>query len=173
MDAVFATSLGDSVARLTANIVNKLARGDAPPAVAPFVAAANLFAGSKPNSQDVRPLAAGEYVRRLTSRCMCSAAKDEARRVLGPRHIGDALAMGCEIGALTSRAWLARRAGSSGFIALKMDFTNAHNEADRASFLAELRRRLPMLSPWMELTYGCTPHLYVDDDTVPSEQGTQ
>ena len=73
---------------------------------------------------------------------MTTAVRDDLRDALGPHHIGDALPLGCEVGAHNARAWVHRFAGTPGKCAVKIDFVNAHNEADRANFLGECRRRV-------------------------------
>ena len=118
--------LADGVARPLAALVTLCARGRACAAIAPYLAGGTLFAGAKADG-GVRPLAAGEMLRRLTSRCLLSAQQEQIRTAFGPHHIGDALPFGGEIGVHVARAWHHRCAASTGKVAVKLDFRNAHN----------------------------------------------
>ena len=69
--------------------------------------------------------------------------------------------------------FLVRIAGNPRKAAIKLDFKNAHNRVHRGDSLRQLRRLLPMLSPWMEFTYGQHSKLIFGKDVVPSQQGGQ
>ena len=57
-------------------VVNLLAQGRAPDFVAPVLAGAGLVALPKPNG-GVRPIAVGEILRRLTSKCLMTMVRDD------------------------------------------------------------------------------------------------
>ena len=67
------------------SIVNLLAKGDAPSSLAPLLAGATLTAIPKKDN-DVRPVAVGEVLRRLTAKCLCGAFKDEAQLFFPPTN---------------------------------------------------------------------------------------
>ena len=61
-------------------VVRVLADGTAPVFLAPFVAGASLAALDKTKKGvfDVRPIAAGQIIRRIVAKCMCATQKDLA-----------------------------------------------------------------------------------------------
>ena len=61
-----------------AAVANVLARGDAPPELAPFLGGASLFALEKKGG-GVRPIAVGEILRRLVGKVLCKIAQDSAK----------------------------------------------------------------------------------------------
>ncbi len=162
----------DAVVRQLGAVSQLLARGGAHAGVAAHVAGGSLFAGKKRDGS-ARPLAAGDYLRRFTSRWLCSVSSPDVRVAFGPHLIGEALPLGTEIGAHSARAWCRRHVHSPRKVGLKVDFRNAHNRVRRATFLRQLRRLLPMLSPYMEYTYGCHSKLFFDKYVVSSEDGAQ
>ena len=66
--------------------VRFLAEGRVPLVFAPFVAGATLMALDKTNEGvfDVRPIAAGEIMRRLVAKCLCSTHKVQAAKFFVP-----------------------------------------------------------------------------------------
>ena len=166
--------LGESVVEQLVALVGILARGLAPSAIAPWFAGGALFAGAKSDG-GVRPLVAGEALRRLTSRCLCSAVTATVRDVLGPNQIGEATSHGVEVGAHLARDWMRRSRDHLRKVALKLDVRNAHNEVKRGAFLRAFRRRLPALSCWAEWCYGDHSRLlfFAGDNVITSEDGGQ
>ena len=57
--------------------------------------------------------------------------------------------------------------------ALCLDFSNAFNSVDRNTFLNEVHRLFPSLSRWVQYTYGCSAHLFVGKEIIPSTTGVQ
>ncbi|CAE7834746.1 unnamed protein product, partial [Symbiodinium necroappetens] len=88
-DACFAGGTDNFVAQLTA-VVELLAQGRAPTAVAPVLAGASLVALPKP-AGGVRPIAVGELLHRLTGKCFMATVKDEARAFFWPAQVGVAV----------------------------------------------------------------------------------
>ena len=81
------------------DIVNLLAAGKAPLSVARFLAGGSLTAlnkfkdGSPP---DIRPIAVGETLRRLTGKCLCSLVKDKVSSFFEPHQFGVVCSYGTE-----------------------------------------------------------------------------
>ena len=70
------TSIGDSLK----GIVNIMASGKVPVSVATFLIGSRLIAlniGKEGNPSDVRPIAVGETLRRLTGKCICAILRDK------------------------------------------------------------------------------------------------
>ena len=146
---------GDEMAVQLADVVKLLIRGEA---IAPHLAGASLHALPK-GVDDVRPIALGEVLRRLTAKCLCSDVRNSARDLLCPLQVGVATRHGTEAVVHTARHWAQRHAGQAEQVLLKIDFSNAFNTVDRASLLRETRLRLPNcplgLSGAMVSTRGC------------------
>ena len=167
-----ATAHGDEVAVHLANVVGVLAAGDVPVEVAAHLAGGTLFALPK-GEGDVRPIAVGETLRRLTGKCLCTAVKDAAHARLAPYQLGVAAPLGAEAAVHTARQWLLRNAGCQGKVLLKVDFENAFNEVDRGEMLRQVRAHLPGLAPFAEWCYGGHSRLLCQGTPFSSEAGVQ
>ena len=80
-------------------IINLFAAGRPPSEVSTFLAGGSLTAlnKSKPGSLlDVRPIAVGESLCRLTSKCLCAVLKGKAAVFFKPRQFGVACSNGAE-----------------------------------------------------------------------------
>ncbi|CAE7232233.1 STRN3, partial [Symbiodinium pilosum] len=97
-----------------------------------------------------RPIAVGECLRRLASKCLCAAVKDAAREVLAPLQLGVAVPYGAEAAVHTARQWCHRHASNCGKCFLTVDFANAFNSIDPTALLREVRLKLPGLAPYAE-----------------------
>ena len=53
----------------------------------PFIAGANLTALTKKNG-DIRPIAVGDTLRRLTAKCLCSLVRETAASYFLPCQLG-------------------------------------------------------------------------------------
>lgn len=152
-------------------LVNFLRAGRAPASVQPFFAGANLSALIKKN-KDLRPVAAGEVLRRLVSKCVCTEAKDSAKPIFSGSQFGVATPAGAERIIHNVRRLFSTRQFDPDFVVLKVDLTNAFNSISRARLLDIVRRRMPSLSSWVEwcyvgetrLTFG--PHVLASSDGV-------
>ena len=92
----------DEVLEHCTSIVNLLAKGEAPRSLAPFLAGANLTAIPKKDN-DIRPVAVGEALRRLTAKCLCISYKDQIASFFSPLQIGVRQPVGNEAGIETAR----------------------------------------------------------------------
>eukprot|EP00666_Eupelagonemidae_sp_cell4sb_P017976 gene17976-biopygen815 len=148
----------DALAAPLARVVNWLAAGDAPGPAARHLAGARLIALLKPNGR-LRPIAIGEVLRRLVAKCLCSTVQGEARALLWPLQTGVAVPKGAECSIHTLRQWCARHRGSPDRVLLKLDFSNAFNQVNRAAVLRAVRDRLPQLLPWVHWCYSAPSNL--------------
>ena len=76
-------------------VVNRLYAGRAPSAVIPHLCGASLFACKK-RGDGIRPIAVGEVLHRLTSKCVSRAVQADAVRLLSPLQVGVGIPVGCE-----------------------------------------------------------------------------
>jgi len=163
---------GDEVAAHLAQVVQLLARGDAPLEVAPHIAGAALHALPK-RGGDVRPIAVGETLRRLASKCLCQAVREPAQQWLSPLQLGVTVSLGAEAAVHTARHCFHRNSGHANKAFLTIDFENAFNSVDRAAMLREVRLRLPGLPPYAEWCYGHHSRLLFEGEPLTSEAGVQ
>ena len=115
--------------------------------------------------------AAGEFLRRLTARCVVRVTRGLLRRTLGDTHIGDALSGGVEIGSQLARSFIHRNAGDRRKALLLVDYENAHNTPERGPGLRVVRERCPSLSPFLETCYSVPSPMYCGSDTIWSTRG--
>ena len=67
----------------------------AAPEVAPHLCGASLLAYQKKDG-GVRPIAVGEALRRLTSKCLSHSVQEQASQTLTPLQVGVGVKGGCE-----------------------------------------------------------------------------
>ena len=155
------------------SLVSLLCSGSAPPEVTPHLCGATLLAPRKKDG-GVRPIAVGEVLRRLVSKCLSSVAAPLVSTILPPHQVGVGTPGGAE--AIVHSLQLLRAnplISDSDKWVLLVDFRNAFNNIDRALMFEELRSHIPGISPWMEWCYGSQPHLIHGDYTIHSCAGVQ
>ena len=81
-------SLPSSLLSAFKAVINKLASGRALPEIAEYLAGATVIALKKPGGNDIRPIAVGEVLRRLTSKCLCAIVKYKASEFFNPYQYG-------------------------------------------------------------------------------------
>jgi len=117
-------AVSDEALTSLTNLANHLVAGLAPRELAPFVAGAPLMALAKAGG-GLRPIAIGETIRRLVSKCCCEATVEDAKIVFGSLQVGVATSGGAEASVHAVRR-LAKEFGEDpGKIMLKVDFSNA------------------------------------------------
>ena len=122
----------------------------------------------------LRPIAVGEVLRRLTSKCLSKCVKDEAFQTLTPLQVGVGVKVGCEtVVHAVSRIQEDPAIQPSDKWTLLLDFSNAFNSISRSHMFMEIQARIPILTPWMESCYGTQPFLHLGDHTILSSSGVQ
>jgi hypothetical protein len=161
--------------QLTA-LVNFLQGGKAPKAAATVLAGAKLAAfekkGAAPGT-DVRPIAAGEFMRRLVSKCLCAVHKDRARELFQGLQYGVAAPGGAERVVHRMRRELTAHATDEDWVALKIDLKNAFNCVSRARMLELVAECCPDMYMWVLWCYGEATHLNFSGNTIESREGVQ
>ena len=151
--------------------VNLLSAGKAPSLVLPHLCGATLLACRKKNGGH-RPIAVGEVLRRLTSKCLASASRRSAITTLTPLQLGVGVKGGCEV-VIHATNHLLSSSSSNQSWCLFVDFTNAFNCISREAMFVEIRRHIPPLAAWMESCYSCQPLLHLGNDSLRSCCGVQ
>ena len=139
----------------------------------PHLCGATLLATQKKGGGH-RPIAVGEVLRRLVSKCLAQSVHHEAASILAPLQVGVGIPAGSEAvvhavrdifddhGITPSHKWT-----------LLLDFSNAFNSVDRGEMLKEVRSRIPSLSPWLEFCYSSPSLLHFGSHTINSCCGVQ
>ena len=154
-------------------VVNLLCKGQVPPEVAPHLCGATLVAAYKKGG-GLRPIAVGEVLRRLTSKCLSWAVRAAASSYLVPLQLGVGVKAGCEAIVHAVRSVIQDPdIPPESRSCLLLDFQNAFNNIGRQHIFGEVRSRLPGLAAWMECCYGTQPILHFGDYTILSQCGVQ
>ena len=152
-------------------VVSLLCNGHAPSQIVPHLCGATLLPIQKKGG-GLRPIAVGEIMRRLTSKCLSKCVKDEAFHTLTPLQVGVGVKVGCEtVVHAVSRIQEDPTTQPSDKWTLLLDFSNAFNSISRSHMFEEIQARIPTLTPWMESCYGTQPFLHLGDHTILSSSG--
>ena len=154
-------------------VVNLLVAGRAPSCIIPFLCGASLLACQKKDG-GLRPIAIGEVLRRLVSKCVARAVQSEAVSFLSPLQVGVGIPGGCEA-IVHSLASLLNDCSipPESRCTLLVDFSSAFNSIDRGLMFEEARARIPSMSSWLECCYGSQPVLFLGEHTILSCCGVQ
>ena len=171
-----ASTTACSVLDALTKVVNLLQAGRAPRAIAAVLAGAKLSAfekkGAKPGT-DARPIAAGEFLRRLVAKCLCSTHKETALGLFLGLQFGVAVPSGGERIIHRMRAALAQHDGDPDWVTLKVDLRNAFNAVSRARALELVHEHCPDMYAWVAWCYQEHTHLVFHDDVIMSAEGVQ
>ena len=141
----------------------------------PFCYSPSLWCLSSCLSQEewgLCPIAVGEVLRRLTSKCLSCAVRSAAFAHLAPLQLGVNVKGGCEA-VIHSVSQLMSSGQPDQQWVLLLDFTNAFNTINRFSMFEEFRAHIPGLSAWMESCYSGQPFLHLGSQTILSCCGVQ
>jgi hypothetical protein len=131
------------------NHVNRLASGRAPTSFAPWLCGSPLTALSKPNG-GVRPIAVGEVIRRLVTKCLMARVRQPAQALLAPLQLGVAVKGGAEAIVHTVRRLITHHldAAVSPYWTLQVDLSNAFNFVRRDVFCQSTLKHLHTVAPF-------------------------
>ena len=161
----------DKAVEALTKMVNVLAAGQLPEEAAPYFSGARLYAGNK-KSGGIRPIAVGDIIRRLVSKCFSYALAEKAASLLAPFQLGVGVRGGCEALVHTARALLEDPdTPKDSLNVMQLDLINAFNVADRVTAFEEVKELFPELARWMESTYGSQAELIFGEVIILSCQG--
>ena len=143
-------------AHLLTSLVNLLADGRAPAALRPYLGGAQgtaLEKTSKTGHPDVRPLCAGEALRRLVGKVLLRSELPVLREHLLPYQLAVGVPAGVEVMPHLHRQWRTTFSADADRVCLSYDESNAHNVVDRHAFLTRMREVVPGVSRWLEYIY--------------------
>jgi len=153
--------------------VRMLASGRAPPNITPLLCGASLLACQKKGG-GLRPIAVGEVLRRLTSKCLAFTVNPAAAQLLAPVQVGVGVRGGCEavVHALGRTLRDPSHDPDNRWVLL-VDFANAFNSVSRECMFTQTRTEVPGISAWLEACYSNPPMLRFGRTTIQSCQGVQ
>jgi hypothetical protein len=126
-------------------LFNTLARGNAPAMIAPYLCDAALTALAK-QSGGIRPIAVGDILRRLVAKYLAQTVHSWARDIFAPLQVGVAVPAGAEVLIHSIRGLVTAHGSDPSVSLLQIDFKNAFNQVDRATFIQEVVTHLRR--PW-------------------------
>ena len=168
--------LPTTIGSLLRRVVNLLVSGKVPQEVSLFMAGGSLTALSKLKpgcAPDIRPIAVGEVLRRLTGKCLCAVLKQRVIDFFEPIQFGVACPMGSEKVIHGIRASVEKFWNERDFSVMKVDFKNAFNLVSRDAVLQECANHFPDLLPWVAWCYGSHPFLWHTMGQLTSQSGVQ
>ena len=127
-----------------------IAHGILPEIATKLLSSSRLIAIPKPNG-DVRPIAIGECIRRVTSRAICVQMKNSFASFFCPIQHGVSTENGSELIIHHIELMLEH---NPDWIVLKSDVKNAFNSINRHHLLNELRQSFPELYNYASQMYG-------------------
>jgi hypothetical protein len=148
-------------------------QGKVPDVAQPFFCGATLMALPKPGGSGLRPVAAGEVLRRLVAKSMLETVKDDLRGTMEPIQMGVGASMGTEILVHSVRDWLGRHANHSNKVLVTLDLENAFNALDRSAIRKSVRSYAPSLSCLVDTCYAHPSALALGPRRLESSRGIQ
>ena len=121
----------------------------------------------------LRPIAIGETIRRLVSKCCCWLTSLQAKYIFGSLQVGVATQGGGEAVVHAVRKLADQFGHDPDRIMLKVDFSNAFNVVDRTEMLKQVHERVPGIYKWAEYCYSQPAHLFLGDMLLASMAGVQ
>jgi hypothetical protein len=100
----------------------------------------------------IRPIAIGNFLRRLTSKLACFQSRNFVNSYLSPHQLRVATKLGCEAAIHTTRTFV-NNDQNRGKVLLKLDFKNAFNSVERDCFLKEVECHMPLLYLYLYQCY--------------------
>ena len=155
------------------DFVNLLSQGKVPAEIVPHLCGA-LLLGTRKKSGGLRPIAVGEVLRRLVSKCLVQSFHQLAANHLSPHQLGVGIPNGAEaiVHAVRSVLQCDSLPDSNKYV-LQLDFSNAFNTISRNHMFTSVRSHLPSISSWLELCYRSSPFLHFGDHIILSKCGVQ
>ena len=144
--------------------------------MATFLAGGRLIAlnkGKEGNPPDVRPIAVGETLHRLTGKCICAILRDKISSFFQPSQFGVACKAGAEKIVHSLRRCIEENWLSGDFVVFKVDMSNAFNMVSRQAVMDQCATYFPELLPWVSWCYGSHTSLWHPMGQISSQTGVQ
>jgi hypothetical protein len=144
--------------------------GGTPMWARPFFFGANLI-GLNKSDGGVRPIAIGNTLRRLVSKCAGLLIKCDMASLLSPLQLGYGTPRGAEIVVHSARRYLSSL--DIDHVMFKLDFRNAFNSIRRDRMLHCVRERAPGIFPLVFSAYRHPSFLFFGGSIIESAEGVQ
>ena len=164
---------GDELCSRMQGMANKMARGEIPVEVRPWILGASLMALPTPDGKGLRPVASGATIRRVVAKALWATVKEEIKGKLEPAQVGVGTSMGAEMLVHTVRDWLHRNQDTKGVVLAMLDLSNAFNAVDRWAVRAGARAMAHNLVPWVDACYRADTALILGGKRMNSRRGVQ
>ena len=121
----------------------------------------------------VRPIAIGNKLRCIASKCAASKALSQLQNFFGNVQVGCGTKRGAEIPAHSFRNLIERDDDPKCTVLLKLDFKNAFNSLNRETMLNHVYSNRTILYNHTHCAYGKPSYLFYGSSVIMSENGTQ
>ena len=147
------------------SFITLLCSNQVPSDVVPHLRGATLYRLKK-KSGGLRPIADGEILRRLSSKCISKAVFLEAFPLLSSLLFGVGASVGCEaiVNSVSSIQGDNSVSPDCKWV-VQVDFSNAFNSINRSVMLEEICSQIPSMAAWMECCY-CSQPFYILADIL-------
>ena len=135
-------SAGLNFLKSLTKLINLIGDGKLPESLRPFFFGAKLIALIKIDG-GLRPIAIGNTLRRIASKCAGSKAFSERQNFFGNVQVGCGTKRGAEIAAHSFRNLIERDDNPKRTVLLKLDFKNAFNSLNRETMLNHVYSNRP------------------------------
>ena len=163
--------IGNEFPQKLTSVLNIVLEGKIPVGLRLFFFGAKLI-GLRKKYGGVRPIAVGNTLRRICSKCVSSFATDQRRIDFHGTQFGCGTSRGAEIAALVFRNLIETETNPENFI-LKMDFKNAFNSLKRDKMLDTVFRKRRQFYNYTHSAYSETSPLFFGDKVIQSQEGCQ
>ena len=153
-------------------LVNLASRGQIQILVVPAFCSAILTALNKKKT-GIRPIAVGEVIRHLVTKCIAEEAAIEAVYLFGAKQLGVAARGGAESIMHAKKITFERmKIVKSGGI-LQIDFRNAFDSVKRSHLLGSTKVLMPSIMSFASFCYSKHSDLFFNSSTVDCQTGVQ
>ena len=165
-------SAGLNFLKSLTKLINIIGDRKLPEPLRPFFFGAKLIALTKVDG-GLRPIAIGNTLRRIASKCAGSKALSERQNCFGNVQVGYGTKQGAEIAALSFRNLIERDDNPKCTVLLQKYFKNAFNSLNRETMLNHVYSNRPELYNYTHCAYGKFSYLFYGSSVIMSEDGFQ
>ena len=164
-------SVGNEFVQKLTSVLNIVLEGKVPVGLRPFFFGAKLI-GLRKKDGGIRPIAVGNTLRRICSKCVSSFATDQRRIDFHGTQFGCGTSRGAETAAHVFRNLIENEQNPENVI-LKMDFKNAFNSLKRDKILDTVFRKRRQVYNYTHSAYSESSHLFFGEKVIQSQEGCQ
>ena len=165
-----ANEAGNNLLSHLTDYTNLLLTGKIPAFIKPVVSSATLISLAK-KCGGIRPIAIGDILRRLTSKCISRRMLEKFKDYFWPFQLGAGVKHGSEAAAHVARDFIECAERDQAFV--KIDFANAFNSVRRDVILKAINEDAPEILSFVQLCYEHSSFLKYGAFTIKSTEGFQ